>query len=283
MCTQARRPSPSRRTEIASSKSFAVSGSIVNASCSRRATRPSGGAGRASGGSCSSTRPSCSSSASSTLSTGSAGPSTFWSRARPPPPATTAACPGRTASSPRRSRTSGTPGVKNGSPTTRRPRRPTSTTTRAASYTLRKGRGGRAGREAPGRRPPALADDPVGQLHPQEAAEREAGAGCTEQQPHRHQDQRDRPERERLDPRAAVEPRDDRGQRDLLAQEEQDDREDRAAEPADQPLEHERPATEPVRGADELHHLDLTTSGEDRESDRVRDQDRRRSEQDQAR
>ena len=45
---------------------------------------------------------------------------------------------------------------------------------------------------------------------------------------------------------------------------------------ADQPLEHERAADEPVRRADELHHLDLTPPGEDREPDRVRDQERRR-------
>ena len=47
MCTQARSPSPSRATEIASSKSFAVSGSMVNAVSSRRSTRPSSdGSGR---------------------------------------------------------------------------------------------------------------------------------------------------------------------------------------------------------------------------------------------
>ena len=41
MCTHARTPSPSRATEIASSKSFAVSGSIVNVVRSRRSMRPS--------------------------------------------------------------------------------------------------------------------------------------------------------------------------------------------------------------------------------------------------
>ena len=41
MCTQARSPSASSRTESASSKSFAVSGSIVNAGRSRRSVRPS--------------------------------------------------------------------------------------------------------------------------------------------------------------------------------------------------------------------------------------------------
>ena len=47
------------------------------------------------------------------------------------------------------------------------------------------------------------------------------------------------------------------------------------AEPAEQALDHERTADEPVRRADELHHLDLTASREDREPDRVRDQQRR--------
>ena len=41
MCTQARIPSGSRRNESASSKSFAVSGSIVKVVSSRRSTRPS--------------------------------------------------------------------------------------------------------------------------------------------------------------------------------------------------------------------------------------------------
>ena len=49
-----------------------------------------------------------------------------------------------------------------------------------------------------------------------------------------------------------------------------------AAEPAEQALDHERAADEPVRRADELHHLDLTPPREDREPDRVRDQQRRR-------
>ncbi len=37
-------------------------------------------------------------------------------------------------------------------------------------------------------------------------------------------------------------------------------------------LDHERPADEPVRRADELHHLDLAPAGEDRQAHRVRDQ-----------
>ena len=50
---------------------------------------------------------------------------------------------------------------------------------------------------------------------------------------------------------------------------------ERAGDPAEQPFEHERAAHEPVRRADELHDLDLTTAREDRQADRVRDQQRR--------
>ena len=50
-------------------------------------------------------------------------------------------------------------------------------------------------------------------------------------------------------------------------------------EAAEQALEHERAAHEPVRRADELHHLDLAAAGEDREPDRVRDQEHRRDQQ----
>ena len=52
------------------------------------------------------------------------------------------------------------------------------------------------------------------------------------------------------------------------------------ASPQKQPLEHERSAHEPVRRADELHHLDLTSPREDRQPDRVRDQQDRRDQQD---
>ena len=63
-------------------------------------------------------------------------------------------------------------------------------------------------------------------------------------------------------------------QRDRLAEDEEEDREQRAGDAAEQALEHERAAHEPVRRADELHHLDLASSREDREPDRVRDQQR---------
>ena len=117
MCTQTRIPSPSRRNESASSKSFAVSGSIVNVGSSRRSTRPSR---LGSGGSCGSNscaRPSATSSPSSTFSIRSAGPSPRSTRARPRRCATTARSPGPTSPSPFVSRTIGTPGVKYGSPT----------------------------------------------------------------------------------------------------------------------------------------------------------------------
>ena len=48
------------------------------------------------------------------------------------------------------------------------------------------------------------------------------------------------------------------------------------ARPQSSALDHERAAHEPVRRADELHHLDLAPPREDREPDRVRDQHRRR-------
>ena len=86
-------------------------------------------------------------------------------------------------------------------------------------------------------------------------------------------------ERERLHVVGRVDVAEDRGQRDLLAEEEQQHGGDRPDEAAQQPLEHERAADEPVRRADELHHLDLAAAREDREPDRVRDQDHRRDQQ----
>ena len=59
-------------------------------------------------------------------------------------------------------------------------------------------------------------------------------------------------------------------------QPEREARPDRALHEA---LGHERHADEPVRRADELHHLDLTTSGEGGQPDRVHDQEQRRREQ----
>src|SRR5829696_3351705 len=131
MCTHARIPSPSRRNESASSKSFAVSGSIVKVVRARRSTRPSSDG---SGGVCGSNSPRepCStSSASSTFSIRRADPSARSTRARPRPVRATARSPSSRSPRPFDSRTSGTPGAKNGSPTTSRPRRATSTTTRS--------------------------------------------------------------------------------------------------------------------------------------------------------
>ena len=51
---------------------------------------------------------------------------------------------------------------------------------------------------------------------------------------------------------------------------------DGAEHALDEALDHERHADEPVRGADELHHLDLAPAGEHGHADRVEDQQRRR-------
>ena len=48
---------------------------------------------------------------------------------------------------------------------------------------------------------------------------------------------------------------------------------------ADEALDHERPADEPVGGADQPHHLDLGSPRVDRETDRVADQQQRRDHQ----
>ena len=54
----------------------------------------------------------------------------------------------------------------------------------------------------------------------------------------------------------------------------QQHRRDGAGQSGEDTLEHERPADVPIRCAYELHHLDLATTREDREPDRVRDEDR---------
>ena len=88
MWTQARTPSPSRRKLRASSKSFASSGSIVNAKRSRRSVRSgsisSGGGGT---GACGRRTPSCQSSPSSTAPTSPGRPSTASTFALPAPEA----------------------------------------------------------------------------------------------------------------------------------------------------------------------------------------------------
>src|SRR5947199_3779118 len=172
-------------------------------------------------------------------------PSSRTTRARPRPFRTTTRSPGRMSPLPFRSMGTGTFGTKNGSPTNCLPRLSTSTTWRSF-------------------RP----------SDSEEAADGQAGAGRTEQQAGRDQDHRIQREREGIDVAPGVErPRvQERRQRDLLAQDEEDDRSYRPGRPADEPFEHERTAHEPVRRADELHHLDLAPAREDRQPDRVRDQ-----------
>ena len=128
MCTHARSPSPSVRTDSASSKSFAVSGSIVNVTRSRRSTRPSSVASGMSNGSKSPRTPSWTSRASRTFSSRFAEPMTCRTRARPRPFSTSTRSPGSALPSVLRSSVSGVPGVKYGSPTTSLPRRSISTT-----------------------------------------------------------------------------------------------------------------------------------------------------------
>src|SRR5436189_5389171 len=106
---------------------------------------------------------------------------------------------------------------------------------------------------------------PTERLHAQEAAHRQPRSDRTEEQAEPDQDERRHRERQRLHvwvagQRAAH----DRLERDLLAEDEEQDREQRPAEAAEETLDHERAADEPVRRADELHHLDLTPPREDR-------------------
>src|SRR2546421_5205924 len=257
MCTHARIPSSSRRTESASSKSFAVSGSMVNESSSRRSTRPSRLGSGGSYGSKGPRRPRSTSSPSSAASIDLAGPSTRSTRALPRPGRTTTRSPASASPSPFRSRTSGTPGAKKGSPTTSLPRRATSTTTSPGSV--------RARSDA------------------EEAAERDPGAGGSEAEAHAEDRERVQDEGDRADVAARVDVAEDRRQHELLAEEQQHDGRQRAHKACDQPLQHERAANEPVRGADELHHLDLAPPGEDGEPDRVGDQKSRGDEQDEHR
>ncbi len=130
MWTQARKPPFSSSTDSASSKSFAVSGSIVKERSSRRSTRSESSCSGAEYGSNSVRAPVWTRSPSSTAPMSLALPSTRSSRARPRPVRTTARSPGPASSSPLRSSTSGTPETKYGSPTTSLPRFAISTTAR---------------------------------------------------------------------------------------------------------------------------------------------------------
>src|SRR4051794_20551828 len=245
MCTQARIPSPSRRNESASSKSFAVSGSIVKVTRSRRSTRSSRGGSRSSYGSEAPSAPLATSQPSSAASTELAGPSTRSTRGRPLPSATTTRSPGRASCAPERSSTTAVPASKNGSPKTSLPRRAPSATRSS------KLKGWSSGG---GCRPSNL----------QELAQGQAGAAGAEREPDCEQDPAVQPERHRVHARRAQRVRQRIHDRHL--REQQDEHGDqRPAQSHDQPLDHERSADEPVRRTDELHHLDLAPPREDRE------------------
>src|SRR5438045_4132272 len=228
----------------ASSKSFAVSGSIVNVSSSRRSTRPSSEGSLGSYGSNPPRSPASTSSPSSTASIALAGPSTRSSFALPRPGRTTARSPGQASPLPRLSSTSGTPGVKYGSPTKSLPRRATSTTT------------GSDLEETPNRKP---------------------GARSAEQQASGKDDQRVQAEGPGV--HVGLVQVDHGAEEKRPSEHEQHDRDDGPGETAEQPFDHERPAHEPVGRADELHHLDLAPPGDDRGPDRVGDDERRRDDQ----
>src|SRR5688572_21524421 len=117
---------------------------------------------------------------------------------------------------------------------------------------------------------------------PQEAPHGDAGSDGPDEQAHADEDDRDHREAPGLDVVRALDATHDAGQGQLLRQEQEHDRDDRARQAADDALEHEGRADEPVRRADELHHLDLTTAREDGEADRVRDQDRGGDQEDDA-
>ena len=262
MCTHARIPSPSRRTEIASSKSFAVSGSIVNvdqvaqvdAALERRLRRlvrlevrraplldeqplehvldPRRRAEHA------------------------------LDRARPRPVRDDDEIAGPASPRPLRSSAIGTPGrevrlADDELPAPARPRR-RRVVGECARLELRPGRK-RARASKPRSRAAPSSESP--------SAERAISARSA----------RTRARARRSSRRASRVPRIAR-QRDLLAERRAGTTAQRAspADAAEQPLEHERAADEPVRRADELHHLDLASPREDREPDRVRDQQRRR-------
>ena len=142
MCTSTRSPPASRWTVIASSKSRASGGSIVNVSRSRRSTRPapatSGSRGRhdsSSSISCPHPKPKPSSTVTArrTAATSSGDPSTEITVARPFARGRTATrSPSPAATEPLRPSVSGRPGSKNGSPISSRPRRFTSHTASGA-------------------------------------------------------------------------------------------------------------------------------------------------------
>src|SRR4051794_33401760 len=286
MCTQARIPSPSRRNESASSKSFAVSGSIVKVTRSRRSTRSSRGGSRSSYGSEAPSAPLATSQPSSAASTELASPSTRSTRGRPLPSATTTRSPGRASCAPERSSTTAVPAGR-GAPTPRAPGAPllrSATTTRppgrascarerSSTTAAPASKNGSPKTSLPRRATSATRSSKLkgwsagGGCRPsnlQELAQGQAGAAGTEREPDCEQDPAVQPERHRVHARRAERVRQRIHDRHL--REQQDEHGDqRPAQSHDQPLDHERSADEPVRRTDELHHLDLAPPREDRE------------------
>src|SRR5690349_11064583 len=272
MCTNAR----SSSTVSASSKSFAVSGSIVKASRSRRSTRPEESIEGGSYGSKPRSSPSSTSRPCSTTSIELAGPSTRSTRARPRPFRTTARSPGPPCV--RRSSNNGVPGTKYGSPTRCFPRDASSTTTKASLAMPTSGRAGYA-RASVGNDRSARSNQSTPLLGSdlEETANRQSGAEGAEREAGAEHDQHMQAEGPGMDVGGVREV--DQRHEQLTPEHEQDHRQHRSAEAAEQALDHERPAHEPVRRPDELHHLDLPASREDREANRVRDEQRRGDEQ----
>src|SRR5579862_3439015 len=113
----------------------------------------------------------------------------------------------------------------------------------------------------------------------QEPPQGESRADRAEQEAGEDERERVQDERQRVDVARRVQMPKDRRQRDRLADDEQDDGEHRADDALEEPFEHERAADEPVRRTHELHHLDLAPPREDRQPDRVRDQEHGRADE----
>src|SRR4051812_3848906 len=194
--------------DSASSKSSAVSGSIVKVGSSRRSARPSSVMSGGAYGSKSCRAPVSTSSPSRTFSMRAELPSVLSTRARPRVRRATTRSPGDASPSPLRSSISGVSALKYGSPTTSLPRRSISTTTRPSwpclgTWSL---------------------DNARTDLDAQEAADRHARAERAEEHAEAEQDQRRPRERQRVRVAGVADVPEDRRQRDLLAEHEQDDR-----------------------------------------------------------
>src|SRR6476620_5167756 len=106
----------------------------------------------------------------------------------------------------------------------------------------------------------------------EEATEGQSAAHRRDAHGHAQQDEREGGEADRVPGIDQVEVVLERIHDDRLAEEEEADGDPRPQQTADEPLDHEGPADEPVGRADEPHHLALPAAGVDRETDRVRDQ-----------